>query len=302
VTEESRSFGGAAAHAEPAAPEAIEPDEAWLDFDALTLADPLDPANRSRRGRLARDPSGMAGSRAAAARTSIEALGPPAETQDPLETRGRFDHRYDAEGSADVPASGRPHRVTIGSAEGEARPRFVAVPREAAEVYREAEIRNPFAAPLLRGPVEVFLDGALLTTSSFGFVDRGGWLHLGLGVEERLRVARNARVEEGSAGLLGGSTTVDHHVTIDVASSLGHPVAIEVLDRIPVTSDKDIEIKLVSSKPTSAKHTQAERGHPVRGGLAWSVTVSPGEKQRIEVVYRVTLPAKNELVGGNRRE
>ncbi|MEO5731121.1 MAG: DUF4139 domain-containing protein, partial [Byssovorax sp.] len=277
---------------EPAVPEAIEPDEAWLDFDALTLVDPLEPANRSRRGRLARDRSGMAGSRAAAARASIEALGPPPETQDPLETRGRFDHRYDAEGSADVPASGRPHRVTIGSAEGEARPRFIAVPREAAEVYREAEIPNPFAAPLLRGPVEVFLDGALLTTSSLDHVDRGGLL----------RVARNARVEEGSAGLLGGSTTVDHHVTIDVASSLGHPVAIEVLDRIPVTSDKDIEIKLVSSKPTSAKITQAERGHPVRGGLAWSITVSPGEKQRIEMVYRVTLPAKNELVGGNRRE
>lgn len=302
MEEQSRSFGGAITRAVPEAPEAIEPDEAWLDFDALTLVDPLDPANRSRRGRLARDPSGKAGSRTAAARAAIEALGPPPEAQDPLETRGRFDHRYDAEGSADVPASGRPHRVTIGSAEGEARPRFVAVPREAAEVYREAEIPNPFAAPLLSGPVEVFLDGALLTTSSLGFVDRGGRLHLGLGVEERLRVARNARVEEGSAGLLGGSTTVDHHVTIDVASSLGHPVAIEVLDRIPVTSDKDIEIKLVSSKPTSAKHTQAERGHPVRGGLAWSITVSPGEKQRIEMTYRVTLPAKNELVGGNRRE
>jgi Domain of unknown function (DUF4139)/N-terminal domain of unknown function (DUF4140) len=300
--DEAASLGAAAPRAEPAAPEAIEPDEAWLDFDALTLADPLEPANRGRRGRLARDPASVVGSRAAAAQASIQSLGAPPEARDPLATRGHFDHRYDAEGSADVPASGRPHRVAIGSAEGEARPRFVAVPREAAEVYREAEITNPFAAPLLSGPVEVFLDGALLTTSSLAFVDRGGLLHLGLGVEERLRVARNARVEEGSAGLLGGSTTVDHHVTIDVASSLGHPVAIEVLDRIPVTSDKDIEIKLISSKPASTKITQAERGHPVRGGLAWNISVSPGEKQRIEVTYRVTLPAKNELVGGNRRE
>ncbi len=297
------TLGGAPSHTEHAPPpEAIEPDEVWLDFDALILADPLEPANRRRRGRLTRDAASAVGSRVEAARASIQSLGAPPEARDPLATRGNFDHRYDAEGSADVPASGRPHRVAIGSAEGEARPRFVAVPREAAEVYREAEITNPFAAPLLSGPVEVFLDGALLTTSTLAFVDRGGLLHLGLGVEERLRVARNARVEEGSAGLLGGSTTVDHHVTIDVASSLGHPVAIEVLDRIPVTSDKDIEIKLISSKPTSTKATQAERGHPVRGGLAWNISVSPGEKQRIEVSYRVTLPAKNELVGGNRRE
>jgi hypothetical protein len=300
--EQTVTFGGAPPHAEPAAPEAIEPDEVWLDFDALILADPLEPANRWRRGRLTRDAAGATGSRIEAARASIQSLGAPPQARDPLATRGNFDYRYDAEGSADVPASGRPHRVAIGSAEGEARPRFVAVPREAAEVYREAEITNPFAAPLLSGPVEVFLDGALLTTSSLAFVDRGGLLHLGLGVEERLRVARNARVEEGSAGLLGGTTTVDHHITIDVASSLGHPVAIEVLDRIPVTSDKDIEIKLVSSKPASTRTTQAERGHPVRGGLAWNISVSPGEKQRIEVSYRVTLPAKNELVGGNRRE
>jgi hypothetical protein len=300
--EATRSFGSAANRAEPAAPQAIEPDEAWLDFDALTIGDALAPSNRGRRGRLARDPSGHAGSRAAAARAVIEALGSPPEALDPLETRGRFDHRYDAEGSADVPSSGLPHRVTIGSAEGEARPRFVAVPREAAEVYREAEIPNPFAAPLLSGPVEVFLDGALLATSSLAFVDRGGHVQLGLGVEERLRVARNARVEEGSAGLLGGSTTVDHHVTIDVTSSLGHPVVIDVLDRIPVTNDKDIDIKLVSSKPIATKLTQAERGEPVRGGLTWHITISPGEKQRIEITYRVTLPAKNELVGGNRRE
>lgn len=300
--EEAGSAGAGAPRAEPATPPAIEPDEAWLDFDALTIGDALAPENRGRRGRLARDASGAQGSRAAAARATIEALGSPPEARDPLETRGRFDHRYDAEGRADVPSSGLPHRVTIGSAEGEARPRFVAVPREAAEVYREAEIPNPFAAPLLSGPVEVFVDGALLTTSSLEHVDRGGLLRVGLGVEERLRVARNARVEEGSAGLLGGSTTVDHHVTIDVASSLGHPVAIEVIDRIPVTSDKDIEIKLVSSRPIAAKLPASDRGEPVRGGLSWKINVSAGEKQRIEIVYRVTLPAKNELVGGNRRE
>ena len=169
-------------------------------------------------------------------------------------------------------------------------------------MYLEAEIPNPFAAPLHSGPVEVFVDGALLTTSSVDHVDRGGLLRFGLGVEERLRVARNARVEERSAGLLGGSTTVDHHVTIDVASSLGHAVEIEVIDRIPVTSDKDIEIKLGSAKPVATKLPPGDRGDPVRGGLSWKIKVSPGEKQRIEIQYRVTLPAKNELVGGNRRE
>jgi uncharacterized protein (TIGR02231 family) len=278
---------------------AIEPGDAWLDFDALQLADPADHA---RRGRLVRDDTSALGARVESARGAIDALAAPRSARDPLETRGRFDHRYDAEGVADVPSSGRPHRVAIATAEASSKPRFVAVPREAAEIYREAEIQNPFAAPLLSGPVEVFIDGALLTTSSLSFVDRKGVFHLGLGVEDRLRVARNARVQEASAGLLGGSTAVEHTVTIDVASSLGQKVAVEVLDRIPVTDDKDIDIKVLSSRPESEKYTQAERGEPIRRGLRFRVEVPPGDKQRIEFAYRVTLPSKNEIVGGNRRE
>jgi hypothetical protein len=283
----------AAAAPEPEAPAAIEPADAWLDFDSLAIADASD---RSHRGKLVRTPTRSAGS------ASVEEVGAPAFATDPLADRGRFDHRYDAEGSCEVPSSGRPHRVAIAVASADARPRFVAVPREAAEVYREAEIQNPFAAPLLSGPVDIFLDGALMTTTRLAFVDRRGTLRLGLGVEERLRVARNARVEEGSAGLLGGSTTVDHAITIDLASSLGKKATVEVLERVPVTDDKDVEIKIVSSRPEAERYTQSERGAPVRRGLRFKVEVPAGERAKIELSYRITLPAKNEIVGGNRRE
>ena len=227
--------------------------------------------------------------------------GPPL-THDPLEARGRFDHRYDAEAAADVPASGRPHRVGVASAEGPSTPRFVAVPREVAEVFREAEIQNPFGAPLLSGPVDVFLDGALLTTAPLSFVDRAGWIRLGLGVEERLRVARNARVEEGTAGLLGGSAVVDHAITVDLASSLGRKVTVEVLERVPVSDDKDVEVKTTYARPDPERYTQADRGPPLRKGLRFAVDVPAGGKAKVELGYRVTLPSKNEIVGGNRRE
>jgi hypothetical protein len=40
----------------------------------------------------------------------------------------------------------------------------------------------------------------------------------------------------------------------------------------------------------------------VRGGLRWIVDVAPGGAARVELRYRVKLSAKNEIVGGNRRE
>ncbi|HTN87956.1 MAG TPA: DUF4139 domain-containing protein, partial [Sorangium sp.] len=145
-------------------------------------------------------------------------------------------------------------------------------------------------------------DGALAAQSALGHVDRGGVLRVGLGVEERIRVARNARVDESSAGLLGGSLAVEHAVTIDLASSLGVGVEVEVLDRIPVTDDKDVEIKLLSSQPKAETYTQEELGEPVRGGLRWRVPLAPGGKASVAFTYRVVFSSKSEVVGGNRRE
>jgi hypothetical protein len=286
--------GGGGGRSEPEPPAPIEPADAWLDFDTLIVRDGTD---RAHRGRLARDPGVTARGGA-----SVEALSGPPLTSDPAAGRGRFDHRYDAEGTSDVPASGRPHRVAVTSAEAPAVPRFVAVPRDVAEVFREVEVQNPLAAPLLAGPVDVFLDGALMTTSQMAFVDRSGFFRLGLGVEDRLRIARNARVEESTAGLLGGSAVVTHAITVDLASSLGHKVTVDVLERVPVSDEKDIEIKLTHAKPEPREHTQADRGAPIRQGLCFTVEVPAGDKARIELGYRVTLPSKNEIVGGNRRE
>jgi len=40
----------------------------------------------------------------------------------------------------------------------------------------------------------------------------------------------------------------------------------------------------------------------VRKGLKWEVEVPAGGKAKAEWRYRLTLPSKMEIVGGNRRE
>lgn len=294
------ALGGAAAFDEaPASPEGIEPQDAWLDFDQLQLSGPEDQVFR---GKLKRRSDDQTRNKLQQAVRTIEKLQAPSGLVDPLVSRGQFDHRYDAEGLLKIPSDGKLHRVAILTADGTPTLRLITVPRERADVYREAELQNPCSAPLLGGPVEVFVDGGLLTTDAISHVDRGGSVRVGMGVEDRVRVARNVRAEEETTGLLGGSTAMTHTVSIEVSSSLGQPVQIDVFDRMPVSEDKGITQEMVYEKPPHTPYDQADRGAPIRRGMRWRMTLPSGGKIKIEYQYRLGFSAKSEIIGGNRRD
>lgn len=275
----------------------IEPGEEWLDFNQLRLGFATELGSRGRLHLAREQLGGWVSERVA----KVERVDPGAAVRDPRQSRGNFDHRYEAKGRAEIPSDGVPHRLRIQDAE--AKPRFflTTVPREAAEVHREAELQNPFDAPLLQGPVDVYSEGSFLTTAAVENIDRGGSFRVGLGVDERIRVARNVRVEEQNTGLLGGYTEVDHEVTIDLSSSIADPLTVEVRERVPVTDDKALEVKLLREEPKGSAYKQLDR-EPLRGGHHWSVRIPPGGQARISYAYRLTFPSKNEIVGGNRRE
>lgn len=291
--------GGAPVEGGAAAPEPIvEPSDAWLDYDGLSIGAPSD---HSRRGRLGRDGADASKQERERALQLLDALAPPAGVLDPRSSRGMFDHRYRAEGLVEVPSDGLTHRVPLGSGDATPTVRWRVIACESTDVFREVELRNPFDAPLLAGPVDVYVDGSLLVVAAIEHIDRGGTLRVGMGVDERLRVARNVRAKEDTAGLLGGDTIIDHTVSIELSSALGSPALVELIDRIPVTDEKTVEVTPRGARPEPERFTQAERGAAVRGGLRWEVIVPAGGRSAVEFGYRLTIPSKNELVGGNRR-
>ncbi len=91
-------------------------------------------------------------------------------------------------------------------------------------------------------------------------------------------------------------------MSIELSSALGAPALVEVLDRRPVTDDKDVEVEFMRSAPEHERYGQADRGAAVRGGMAWRVIVPAGGRAAVEYSYRVKFPSKSELVGGNRRD
>ncbi|MCB9601155.1 MAG: DUF4139 domain-containing protein [Sandaracinus sp.] len=230
---------------------------------------------------------------------------PPPGTSHAVAVEG-FDHAFVAEARVDLPADGAWHLVRLEEEALDAETRLVVVPRESEDAFRFVRLR-PRVAPLLRGPADVFVGERYLLTRELPPTSPGGELRLGLGVDPNVRVARNVRFEEHAAGLISRSTELVHDVEVELRSSATTPVTVEVRERVPTTreGEDDIEVREDDVKPAwqpwepDASDTPQGR---FDGGRRWVVPLQPGETRTLRARWTVRIAAKNELVGGNRRE
>ena len=230
-------------------------------------------------------------------------VGFPDGTLDVSSSSGAYDHRYDAEGLVDVPSDGQIHNVPLFARSAPAATTLVVVPRESTQAVRVAAMRNPLEAPLLAGPADIYLEDEFLVASPIRTVPAGADLRIGLGVEEALKVARNTFYEESAHGLLSGGATLAHRVEIEIANRLASAVKVEVRERVPIRDEKDesIEIAVGEANPAWEDYDQAETSR-IKGGHRWTVTLGAGESRKLQYGYTLKIDAKNEVVGGNRRE
>ncbi len=302
----------------PAPAVSARPEDAWLDFGELRMP----AADEARRGKLVRLEvheryrelvwvrersyerhvvSLIEGATARARGVGGRPLPPRHKPITQAELAG-FDYLYPAEGRVDIVSDGEFHSVPLFERDMSVKPYHVVVPRESNDVFRRVKIRNPLEMPLLSGPADVYLGGDFLLSTGLRACAPRGEFEVGLGVVQAVKVARNTRFAEESAGLMGGSLLLRHAIDIEIANRLEHEVAIEVRERVPVTRDGDDEVvvEVAEAKPPW-RHYEPEE-HKLRGGYKWKVRVPAGETLSLHARYVIRISSRRELVGGNRRE
>jgi hypothetical protein len=213
-----------------------------------------------------------------------------------------FDHSYTADTTVSVPSDANFHNVPLSDRSGSIELRYVTVPRECSEVYRFLSIANPLDAPLPDGPADVYVDGDYLLTSQLHAVAPGGTIELGLGVEEAVKVARNVRFSERTSGLLKGSLGLLHEIEVDVTNNLSKDAAVEVRERIPIVREPDEEVSVQVTDVDPEWESFDQERKEVEGAYSWRIEVPAGATKTMKASYEVSLSAKHEIVGGNRRE
>jgi len=274
------------------------PSGSELDYTALVLCGPDE--QHGRRGRLFPvvpfDPTAAEYRRRA---ESVVSLPLPAHAVRPRESAGSFDHRFDALARADIPSDGAWHTVTVGEISVGLRTEYLCVPSVEQTVYATLALSNATDQALLAGPVEITAGDDFLLTAALPTLAPGGVCRVGLGQAEGVRVTRRTHLHETTAGLRNTTTVLDHRVHVELANRLGEPVAVEVRERVPVSSDPDVRIE--ERADWTAPRTDGDAEHHAPGTRVWRVELPAGATAALDGGYEIRIPSAKTLAGGNRR-
>jgi hypothetical protein len=302
-------FGG------PGSPSALVADRAQLEYGSLWLPPPDDARRGSlqradqaqRYGRLASlAPEQIAAALAGGLTALVQAQAfehrdAPGGHQWANGSEG-FDYAYEAQAHVDLDCDGDLHGLPLQSCPVEATPRYISVPRETQDVFRVVVLRNPIDAPLLPGPVDVYLGGRFALASALEVTPPRGRVELGLGVEQAIKIARNTTFEEEASGLLKRHRDLEHRVRVEVSNHLERPATVEVRERLPVTRDGESDIEVVERSIEPPWEDLKQEDPPLAGGRAWKVEVPAGGERKLQATFSIRIPQNHEIVGGNRRE
>ncbi len=219
-----------------------------------------------------------------------EALATPAATL----IGGLVSERFVAPSRATVRADGEPRELFLASWKLSGELTRVAEPitgDSAAHVTFEGA--NPGPGTLLAGPVSLWVDGQLSGRAQLPGTPTGEKLRLAFGEDPGIHVERRVLERKRSTeGFLSKRDRIVYQIRTVARNDEKASVKLDLIDRIPVSQEKEIEVRLLDGSD------QGEPFDPMRPGLLhFALSLAPGEERAVELRYEVSWPAGQAIEG-----
>jgi uncharacterized protein (TIGR02231 family) len=192
-----------------------------------------------------------------------------------------------------VDGSGQARKVPLARFPMKARIVRTAAPRVEAAAFLTATAVNETGFPLLPGAVGVYVGDEFVGRTALRATPPGGELELAFGADDRVEIDRKVlERRRESAGVLTKDEVYRYRVRIGVKSRYATPVAVKLLDLVPVPRDEKIQVKLLDGS------TAWTREDPERPGVkVWELPLGAREEKVVELRYEVRYPRDFPIAG-----
>jgi uncharacterized protein (TIGR02231 family) len=206
-----------------------------------------------------------------------------------------FQAIYSIAGRVTVPATGEAKRVQIDEASLDPALTVRTVPKREQKAYLYAKVAMARGTPILPGQVSLFRDATFVGNGRLPLLAPGEEHELGFGSDDNVRVRYTVAEEKrAESGIISASKTDTRNYKITVKNLAERPIAVTVLDQIPVSQNNDIKVELLGKTAPTKQNVDDKRGV-----LAWDMTLAPDEEKAVEFGYRTTWPAAKKIIYGN---
>lgn len=167
------------------------------------------------------------------------------------------------------------------------------VPRRSTQAFLAARFVYDRPQPLYSGEMAVFVDGVFSGVTQMPTALPQSDVVLPMGQDRRVEVTSESQGGQGgTSGLVGRRRTEVTDYVFEINNRRGAASAVEVLDRIPVSRNRDVEVEV----PRTATPPDERDLDDQPGLLMWKRELGPGESWRIRHQYSISYPAKFVLV------
>jgi uncharacterized protein (TIGR02231 family) len=192
-----------------------------------------------------------------------------------------------------IDGSGQARKVPLARFPMKAQVFRVSAPRVEGAAFLVAKAVNETGFPLLPGAVGVHVGDEYAGRTALPATPPGGELELAFGADARVEIDRKVlERRRESAGLLTKDEVYRYRVRIGLKNRYASPVAVKLLDLVPVSRDEKIQVKLLEGT------TAATREDPERPGVKiWELPLTAKEEKAIELRYEVRYPRDFPIAG-----
>ncbi|MER5986697.1 mucoidy inhibitor MuiA family protein [Streptomyces sp. NPDC001787] len=189
-----------------------------------------------------------------------------------------------------VPGDGRAHRVRLSTFTTDAASEYVCAPELSPLVTQVVRFGNLSGHALLAGPVDLVRGSGFSGRGTLDFTAPGAAVELAFGSRDDHRVVRHTEESRDSAGFTQRTVvtrTVRLHLSRFSAPGEDGDRVVAVRERIPVSEVSAVEIRLRKDSCSPAPDAVDDDGI-----VRWDITLPPGSRRTVTLVYELSASAK----------
>ena len=189
----------------------------------------------------------------------------------------------------DIPGNGKEQLIDLKKYNIKAEYKYYTAPKLSDETYLVATLSDYEQYNLLPGYATVTFDNTFVGKTFLRPNVTEELLSLTLTTDPRISVKREKQGDYCSTKHVGNTTTVTQSYKITVKNNQTKTVKLTLKDQYPISSNKDIEVKVEEVKP-AATYNKTETGV-----LTWDVELKAGETQNFVITYSVKYPKDKNI-------